>query len=47
MPKAMCIGIAFDEQLVGAIAHESHDHHMDLIVTPTRVIRCAGEVESA
>lgn len=33
------IGIAFDEQLLVDIPREEHDEHVDVIVTPTRVIR--------
>jgi 5-formyltetrahydrofolate cyclo-ligase len=33
------IGVAFDEQLLDEIPAEEHDEHVDLVVTPTRVIR--------
>lgn len=41
MLRADCarIGIAFDEQLLPKIPAEEHDEHVDLVVTPTRVIR--------
>lgn len=41
MLRADCprIGIAFDEQLVPEIPAEEHDEHVDIVVTPTRVIR--------
>lgn len=35
---SMTIGIAFDEQVVDEVAHESTDCRVDYIVTPTRVI---------
>ncbi len=35
------IGIVFDEQLLGEIPCEEHDQHVDVVVTPTRVIRPA------
>lgn len=47
MPQATCIGLAFDEQLVGTIEHEPHDHPMHTVVTPTRVIRCSKAGDSA
>jgi len=34
------IGIAFDEQIVDAIAAGKHDVKMDLIVTPARFVKC-------
>jgi len=36
---APTIGIAFDEQVVEGLPHESHDRPVSVIVTPTRVIR--------
>ena len=42
MPSATRVGVAFDEQVVGAIAHEPHDMHVHAVVTPTRVLRCSG-----
>ncbi len=33
------IGVAFDEQLLPQIPAEEHDEHVDVVVTPTRVIR--------
>lgn len=38
-PHATRIALAFDEQIVAKIPHEPHDEHVDVIVTPTRVIR--------
>ncbi len=35
---SMTIGIAFDEQIVDEVVHESTDCKVDYIVTPTRVI---------
>jgi len=35
-------GIAFDEQIVGAVPTEEHDLKMDFILTPTRGMRTAG-----
>ena len=33
------IGVAFDEQLIPEIPAQEHDEHVDIVVTPTRVIR--------
>jgi 5-formyltetrahydrofolate cyclo-ligase len=33
------VGIAYDEQLVDRVPTDAHDRAMDLLVTPTRVIR--------
>ncbi|NTU70410.1 MAG: 5-formyltetrahydrofolate cyclo-ligase [Coriobacteriia bacterium] len=33
------IGVAFDEQILSEIPMREHDQHVDVIVTPTRVIR--------
>jgi 5-formyltetrahydrofolate cyclo-ligase len=33
------IGLGFDEQVLAEIPAESHDEHVDIVVTPTRVIR--------
>lgn len=35
------IGIAYDEQLVDRVPHEDRDRPVDMLVTPTRTIRCA------
>ena len=35
------IGFAYDEQVVDTVPHEDHDRPLDIIVTPTRTIRCA------
>jgi 5-formyltetrahydrofolate cyclo-ligase len=35
------IGIAYDEQLVDDVPHEDRDRPVDVLVTPTRTIRCA------
>jgi 5-formyltetrahydrofolate cyclo-ligase len=37
-PAAVCIGIAFDVQLVGRVPLEPHDRCVDVIVTDERVI---------
>jgi 5-formyltetrahydrofolate cyclo-ligase len=34
------IGIAFDEQMVGAVPTEKNDGRMDVIVTPTGCVKC-------
>jgi len=34
------IGLAFDEQEFPAIPHEPQDERLDMILTPSRVIRC-------
>lgn len=36
--ESMTIGIAFDEQIVDEVVHESTDCRVDYIVTPTRLI---------
>ncbi len=41
MPDAVRIGLAFDEQLVGHIPAEEHDIAVEMIVTPTQVLRIA------
>lgn len=33
------IGIAYDEQVVGEVPHDTHDRPMDIVVTPTRTYR--------
>jgi 5-formyltetrahydrofolate cyclo-ligase len=35
------VGIAYDEQIVNACPAEAHDRAVDVVVTPTRTIRCA------
>lgn len=35
------VGIAFDEQVVDACPVDEHDHTVNVLVTPTRTIRCA------
>jgi 5-formyltetrahydrofolate cyclo-ligase len=39
VPYARRIGVAFDEQIVEELPSEPHDVVMDVVVTPTRVIR--------
>jgi 5-formyltetrahydrofolate cyclo-ligase len=38
-PGALTIGIAFDEQVVDSLPREEHDVPVDVLVTPTRVLR--------
>lgn len=38
--RATRIGVAFDEQIVEAVPADDHDQPMDMIVTPTQLIRC-------
>lgn len=38
MPRALLVGLAFDEQLMTGIPHEPHDIHMHVIVTPTQAL---------
>jgi 5-formyltetrahydrofolate cyclo-ligase len=38
-PDCARIGVAFDEQLLSEIPAEEHDEHVDVVVTPTRVLR--------
>lgn len=35
------VGIAYEEQLVDDVPHEDRDRPVDVLVTPTRTIRCA------
>ena len=37
--SALCVGYAFENQLLGELPHDEHDVLMDAIVTPERVIR--------
>lgn len=39
-PQPLTIAMVFDEQLVAELPTEPTDHRVDLIVTPTQVIRC-------
>ena len=43
-PDCIRVGIAFNEQLLSEIPAEEHDAHVDIVVTPSRVIRAAGPV---
>jgi 5-formyltetrahydrofolate cyclo-ligase len=38
-PECMRIGVAFDEQVLAHIPAEEHDAFVDVLVTPTRIIR--------
>jgi len=38
-PECTRIGVAFDEQILPIIPAEEHDEHVDIVVTPTQVIR--------
>jgi 5-formyltetrahydrofolate cyclo-ligase len=38
-PGAFTVGLAFDEQLVGEVPCEEHDHPLDAVVTPTALHR--------
>lgn len=38
-PDCLRIGVIFDEQLLAEIPAEAHDERVDVVVTPTRVIR--------
>ncbi len=37
--RTLAVGLAFDEQIVGAVPCESHDEPVDMVVTPTSVHR--------
>lgn len=39
MPRAMTVGVAFEEQVVGEVPCEPHDRPLDAIVTPSGVWR--------
>ena len=38
-PGTLTIGLAFDEQITDALPREPHDMRVDVVVTPTRVLR--------
>jgi 5-formyltetrahydrofolate cyclo-ligase len=38
-PDCVRIGVAFDEQVLAQLPAEEHDESVDIVVTPTRVIR--------
>ncbi|MRR13217.1 5-formyltetrahydrofolate cyclo-ligase [bacterium] len=38
--RVPAIGVAFDEQMVERIPREERDRRVDIVVTPTRTIRC-------
>jgi 5-formyltetrahydrofolate cyclo-ligase len=38
-PGTLVVGLAFDEQIVGSLPREPHDALLDIVVTPTRVLR--------
>lgn len=42
-PECARIGVCYDEQLVENLPREPHDALVDVVVTPTRVIRPSGE----
>ncbi|MDH4140131.1 MAG: 5-formyltetrahydrofolate cyclo-ligase [Coriobacteriia bacterium] len=44
MPGAALIGYAYDEQIVGHIPVEEHDATVDVVVTPTRVLRVGSDL---
>lgn len=35
----LTVGIAYDEQIVGAVPHDGRDRPVDVVVTPTRTLR--------
>jgi 5-formyltetrahydrofolate cyclo-ligase len=37
----LTIGIAYDEQIVDSVPHDDRDQPVDVVVTPTRTLRCA------
>lgn len=39
LERATTIGLAFEEQVVAAVPHETHDRAVDIVVTETRVMR--------
>lgn len=41
-PAAVTVGVAFDEQICAALPAEAHDVAVDLVVTPTSVLRPKG-----
>lgn len=38
-PDTTLVGVAFDEQVFGELPREPHDIPMDVLVTPTRILR--------
>lgn len=42
MPHATRLALAYDAQLIARVPTEAHDEPVDLIVTPTRVLRVPG-----
>jgi 5-formyltetrahydrofolate cyclo-ligase len=40
--RGMKCGVAFDEQVLNEIPKESHDIHMNFILTPTRCVTVAS-----
>jgi 5-formyltetrahydrofolate cyclo-ligase len=39
MPRAVTVGVAFDEQVVDEVPCEPHDRPLDAVVTPSGVRR--------
>lgn len=42
-PDCILIGVAFDEQLLPHVPAGEHDVRVDIVVTPSRVMRAAGD----
>ena len=40
-PPAL-LALAYDEQVVASVPADGHDHPVDLVATPTRLIECGG-----
>lgn len=42
LKPVLAIGVAFDEQEVDAVPIDRYDEPLDWVLTPTRVLKCAG-----
>jgi 5-formyltetrahydrofolate cyclo-ligase len=47
MPRALRVGIGFDEQLVPTLPFGSHDIFMDMVVTAQGIVYCGARVKSS
>ena len=41
--RALCVGLAFEDQIVARLPVEAHDFAVDMVVTENRIIRCRDE----
>lgn len=40
-PQALRVGVCFDHQLVASLPMEVHDQHVDMVITPTQILRAS------